>query len=289
MRTKKSCGWARLSVLVPAILVVVFCIMIEARAAEYEEVYITYGGKKTELTKGDYSYEFYSVEKKGKTVGVLEIYDKNKTELLDKISGDMYSAYIGEEKIYYVLKGKLYELKLSSGEKRKLKLGDKTVYMGAVKGDDIYIFRYTKDDFIRDLYRIDLKTGKETKLIKDCSTISLGDKYIAYAPSAGDVGPRVLSICDYSGKNKKTVAALAQSFAFVGDKLYYGAYNSMEDAELTIYSYDVNTGKRSIATKKKIEGYPNKYTDSYLEFFYWESPDVYRLDYASGKITRVKE
>lgn len=244
------------------------------------------------LKKGNYTYKIDYVDYNF----ILKVYNKNNKLVISLPK--VYYALAGDKGFYYSTNDyntsntDIIYTNLTDNSSKVL-YSKKSNYPGlliAVK--DNYLYFQISDGEVSEatispVYKLNMKTGKATKIIEDAGEIHLSDNKIFYKKTSRNKETDTLYSSELNGKNIKVIEKFANTLTVENNKLYYAAKKS--DGSYCIYEINEDlSGKKQISKPfycthiLSITSKSAKYTVKENEV-----EETYKMDFASGKITKI--
>ena len=244
------------------------------------------------LKKGNYTYKIDFVNYEF----LFEVYNKD-NKLITSLP-EIYYALAGDKGFYYstldsnTFKANIIYHDLTDNSSKVLysKKSNSPGFLNSVKDDYLY-FQISEGEVaeatISPVYKLNLKTGKAIKIIEDAGEIHLSDNKIFYKKTSRNKETDTLYSSDLNGKNIKVIEKFANTLTVENNKLYYAAKKS--DGSYCIYEINEDLlGKKQISKPfycthiLSITSKSAKYTVKENEV-----EETYKMDFASGKITKI--
>lgn len=244
------------------------------------------------LKKGNYTYKIDFVDYNF----ILKVYNKNNKLVISLPK--VYYALAGDKGFYYSTNNyntsntDIIYTNLTDNSSKILysKKSNSPGFLNAIKDDYLY-FQISEGEVaeatISPVYKLNLKTGKTSKIIEDAGEIHLSDNKIFYKKTSRNKETDTLYSSDLNGKNIKVVEKFANTLTVENNKLYYAAKKS--DGSYCIYEMSEDlSGKKQISKPfycthiLSITSKSAKYTVKENEV-----EETYKMDFASGKITKI--
>ena len=244
------------------------------------------------LKKGDYTYKIDYVDYNF----ILKVYNKNNKLVISLPK--VYYALAGDKGFYYSTNDyntsntDIIYTNLTDNSSKVL-YSKKSNYPGlliAVK--DNYLYFQISDgevaeETISPLYKLNLKTGKTSKIIEDAGEIHLSDNKIFYKKTSRNKETDTLYSSDLNGKNIKVVEKFANTLTVENNKLYYAAKKS--DKSYCIYEINEDLSGKKQISKPFYCTYILSITSKNAKYIVEENQveETYKMDFTSGKITKI--
>lgn len=244
------------------------------------------------LKKGNYTYKIDFVN----YAFLFEVYNKD-NKLITSLPG-IYYALAGDKGFYYSIldyntfKANIiyHDLATNSSKVLYSKKSNSPGLLIAVKDDYLY-FQISEGEVaeatISPVYKLNLKTGKTSKIIEDAGEIHLSDNKIFYKKTSRNKETDTLYSSDLNGKNIKVVEKFANTLTVENNKLYYAAKKS--DGSYCIYEMSEDLSGKKQISKPFYCTYILSITSKNAKYTVKENDveETYKMDFASGKITKI--
>lgn len=244
------------------------------------------------LKKGDYTYKIDYVDYNS----ILKVYNKNNKLVISLPK--VYYALAGDKGFYYSTNDyntsntDIIYTNLTDNSSKVLysKKSNDSGFLNAVKDDYLY-FQISEGEVaeatISPVYKLNLKTGKATKIIEDAGEIHLSNNKIFYKKTSRNKETDTLYSSDLNGKNIKVVEKFANTITVENNKLYYAAKKS--DKSYCIYEINEDLSGKKQISKPFYSKYILSITSKNAKYIVEENQveETYKMDFTSGKITKI--